>query len=268
MNRYLPSVAAALLAAAPFVVPATGFAAPQVLGLVASNGPVILNCANGSCSAELSTFCLQADRKAPPPGTAYSLLGAGAVRVVAKRHDGSEAVLDPARDLVFTVSRGHVAMRVAVDDAVARRIDPTEVAVHIDRNVVLKPDAIAGDDNPQSEQELALAGGPLRQLGTRHVDANPDRMSAARLTNRMINILPATGPFSREARASVWQHARASAGPLTHEAERFARNGFELCDFTLDARAGTSMRRCLEAQHDSLLNFLNSGYWKAAGAGS
>lgn len=268
MNRYLPAVAVALLAAAPFVMPAPGFAAPQVLGLVASNGPVMLNCAQGSCSAEFSTFCLQSDRKAPARGTAYSLIGEGSVRAIAKGRDGSETTLDPARDLVFTASRGHVAMRVAVDDAIARRIDPVEIAVYIDRNVALKPEAIAGDDNPQSEQELALAAGPLRQLGTTHVDANTDRMSAARLTNRMINILPATGPFTREDRAGIWTRALASSGPLTAKAERFARNGFELCDFTIDAGSNTSMRRCLEAQHDSLLNFLNSGYWKAAGTGS
>lgn len=267
MNRYFP-IAAALLATAPIAMPAPAASAPQVLGLVASNGPVYLKCVEGTCAAEFSTFCLQADRKAPAPGTAYSLVGEGTVHVVARLGDNSETVLDAAKDLSFAVSRGHVAMRVALDPATVKRLNPIEVAVSIDRNVALRPATIAGDENPQSEQELSLAAGPLRQLATRHVDGNIDRMSAARLTSRMINLLPPSGPFSREARAQVWTRAVSAAGPLTPKAERFARNGFDLCDFTIEAGSNSSMRRCLEAQHDSLLKSLNSGYWKAVGAGS
>jgi hypothetical protein len=51
---------AVILAAFAFAVPATAQAAPQILGVIASNGHATpLDCTAGDCTAQLSAFCLQ-----------------------------------------------------------------------------------------------------------------------------------------------------------------------------------------------------------------
>ena len=62
--------------------------------------------------------------------------------------------------------------------------------VTIEEPIPLKPAPLAGDPNPQSEVDLKLSAGTLRQAGTKLVDSHTDRMSAARLTKLMINQLP------------------------------------------------------------------------------
>ena len=46
-------------------------AAPQILGLIASDAPVPMTCAGGTCTAELSSVCLQQHRPTPATGTVY-----------------------------------------------------------------------------------------------------------------------------------------------------------------------------------------------------
>ncbi len=67
-----------VLAALALVVPVTGAAAaPQMLGLVATDAPTPLRCLNGACVAELSAFCLQRWRAIPAAGTAYAAVDPG-----------------------------------------------------------------------------------------------------------------------------------------------------------------------------------------------
>src|SRR5262249_48754508 len=61
----LPLATALLLLAHPAA------AAPQVLGLMASNGPVPLRCDERDCSAIVPSFCLQRERAMPSYGTGY-----------------------------------------------------------------------------------------------------------------------------------------------------------------------------------------------------
>jgi hypothetical protein len=47
-------------------------AAPQILGLVASDGlPTPMRCRDGACTALLASFCLQQARDAPADGQDY-----------------------------------------------------------------------------------------------------------------------------------------------------------------------------------------------------
>ena len=55
-------------------------AAPQALALVATEEKVGLTCEGRECSAELTSFCLDAGRFSPAPGTAYHLAGAAEVQ--------------------------------------------------------------------------------------------------------------------------------------------------------------------------------------------
>src|SRR3546814_15326772 len=76
----------AVLAAMPAV------AAPQILGLVASTGPIPLACDDAGCRAELSSFCLPQPRANPAPDTAYQPAAVGGIFLV-----GTDLVRPPAR---------------------------------------------------------------------------------------------------------------------------------------------------------------------------
>src|SRR5215467_14724832 len=79
------------LFALPFLLLAGGAsqAAPQILGIVASNGlPTPLSCAEGYCSAYLASFCLQEARYAPNSGSEYHLAPGGRLTLLARLADG------------------------------------------------------------------------------------------------------------------------------------------------------------------------------------
>jgi hypothetical protein len=65
-------------------------AAPQILGLVASDGlPTPMRCRDGACTALLASFCLQQARDAPADGQDYMPGPAGGLTLIAARPDGS-----------------------------------------------------------------------------------------------------------------------------------------------------------------------------------
>ena len=94
-------------------------AAPQMLGLIASNGPVPLSCAGGTCTAELSSFCLQRDRDVPPAGTAYRPVDDTGLTLVATLADGQTRRLPAGDRLRIESERNYTA--VAVEERVGER---------------------------------------------------------------------------------------------------------------------------------------------------
>lgn len=64
--RFLMMTAAAALFA---FIPHQSQAAPQVLALLETDSPTALNCANGVCQAEFTTYCLQKERDIPDATT-------------------------------------------------------------------------------------------------------------------------------------------------------------------------------------------------------
>ena len=129
------ALSAALAASAVFAV-AGGFvspaaAAPQALGLMASNGPVPLACSGGECHAEVTAFCLQEGRAVPPEGTAYEPVGAGPMRLVLTRADGSTVTLDAAEHARLSSRRGFTAMSIAVPHALIARHAAVSASVEI-----------------------------------------------------------------------------------------------------------------------------------------
>src|SRR3546814_11252281 len=90
----------AVLAAMPAV------AAPQILGLVASTGPIPLACDDAGCRAELSSFCLQQPRANPAPDTAYQPAAAGGIFLGGTDLEGAAVRLAAAPSLLFSTARG------------------------------------------------------------------------------------------------------------------------------------------------------------------
>ena len=210
---------AAALASSALIAVAAGSAspaaaAPQALGLMASKGPVPLACSGGECRAEVTAFCLQEARSVPSEGTAYEPVGAGPMRLVLTRADGSTVTLNAAEHARLSSRRGFTAMSIAVPHALLARHAAVSASVEIGPEVTLAPVAVAGDPTPQSEDELALAAGPFRKIATERLEQGA-AADAARLTQRLINALPArTRRRPRSATAcGTWRSVRPGLPP-------------------------------------------------------
>lgn len=68
--------ATAVLAAIFALYPGFALAAPQILALMATDGPQPLECDGEICRAEFTAICLQEHRSVPNAGTVYELLPA------------------------------------------------------------------------------------------------------------------------------------------------------------------------------------------------
>jgi hypothetical protein len=265
MDRILGSVCFALgvaLLAAPAV------AAPQILGVVA--GTVPLNCDGTGCRAEASTFCLQQARSIPAPGTGYASARAGDMTLVVTTVSGETLRLPAGGRLDLRSARGHSAVSMTLQRATMDALGARQVTVEIAPDASLLPVAEAGDPNPQTAEDVALATGPMRQTATAFFEGPDPRAKALRLAGIVVNALPEEGrtPLDRDgdASGSLLQRAIAAAPEAaTPEAVALLADLHAECRFSVTEGFKFSLRRCYEAAHDRLTWGLNLDLWKSTG---
>jgi hypothetical protein len=259
-------VAAALsLAAGP------ARAAPQILGLVASNGlPVPMRCEGAGCTALLASFCLQEARDAPQDGQAYSPGTRGGLSLVVTRASGQRLRL-AANQLVSltlysglsTVQASLSLAKLAASGVSLAAGDAISVAVEDDTAILPVP--VAGDPDPQTPEEIALATGPLRQLAGETFDTTgAGSADGTRLLGLLINALPAGNDRAPIALDGLLHQVLASAGPGRFDAQTLAEVGevMQNCQ-NFPTRLGQAY--CLESRQSGLLATMNQDYWAAAG---
>ncbi len=246
-------------------------AAPQALALVETGGTIDLACAGATCSAELTSFCLDSSRISPPKGTEYELATEGLVQLVGTTPDGRSISLDAGQVARFVSQRRHLAVRVSIDRAKLKSYGLTHVSVHVAAHAALLPLPTRADPTAIGKAEADLFTGPLRKLGSQIVDSNSSRMQAARITSRMINLLPDRGS-KRNQVEPMWRRATTAAAapgkPLTPEARDKARGALELCRYVTSVNRRISLKKCLQEKHDGLVDYLNQQYWKAVKTGT
>lgn len=269
VNCRISTIFIAIVAAIALHVAPT-LAAPQALGLVASNRAVPLTCHGRECWAEFSAFCLQPERRSPAQGLLYQLAEAHDLRLLGTTNDGREISLPVAPHLKITALRTHVAVRIAMAHASVGELGLKSVRVVVGEAATLLPAPAPGDANPQSAEDVELVSGPLRAVGQRIVDDGGARMTAARVTNRLINALPPRGRAAAEQRANLWRQAitEAATQSLPPAARTLAQGAYDDCQGRVRVGAMPSLRRCLESKHDSILGKLNDDYWWAIKTGS
>ena len=241
-------------------------AAPQALALFASNAPILLNCADGFCSAELTSFCLQPGRHAPVAGTAYELAeGQDIILVVVDREGGERRVSGNAY-VDIRSKRGYWALTISIPQDALVALRATRVAVEILERTSLLPVAVVGDLDPQTKPEIAAATGYLREIGAAVVDRGAeDDAQVVRIMSRLINMLPGRSRPDSERLAHIWRSAVGDAGAgedkpaALRTAETFGR-----CQETAGKPFGHfSLRSCLERRHGLLVNEMTERYWDA-----
>ena len=263
------SVRSALFAAtgiaALFLGGPNALAAPQVLGLVASNGlPTPLACDGAVCSAHFSAFCLQQNRPAPARGDTYAVAPGAEVTLVVTTADGKELRLPGNEHLTIKSEIGFTSVSIALPQSRVAELGGQAVGVEVGPMVSLLPVTVPGDPNPQEADEIALATGPMR-LAASHSFEVPGRASdAARITSLLINALPEDGSETSEARDALWlamldRPAVSAATPAGVDA---AARIYEGCKISVQSRSTYSMRNCLELRHADLLAETNHKFWR------
>ena len=261
---------AAAITALLFVSPRAE-AAPQILGLVASNGlPVPMRCTGNDCTALLSSFCLQEARDAPEDGQAYLPGPHGGLSLIVTRASGQRLRL-AANELVTltlysemsTVQASLSLAKLAASGVSLATGDTISVAVE-DATVIL-PVPVAGDPDPQTPEEIALAAGPLRQLAGETFDTTgAGSADSTRLLGLLINAMPAGDNPDPIALDGLLHQVLANVRPGRFDAATLAEAGqvVQSCQ-NFPSRLGQAY--CLESRQSGLLATMNQDYWEAAG---
>jgi hypothetical protein len=249
MRYALLALATALLLSAPAA------AAPQVLGLMASNGPVPLRCDDRDCSAIVPSFCLQRERAMPSYGTAYEATHPEQLTLTLTTADGTVR-LPAGAQLRFTGFDGYTTMRISLSRSVLADNDATAAALEIGPGIALLPVVQAGDKDPQSPDEIALAAGPMRLAAARYLDTPTVEGDAARLVAALMTALPRQSTIHDD-NARLWATtigrdvaARVEPGALDR-----ARAVYERCVAT------SYFRGCLLARQREIMEAGNLHFW-------
>jgi hypothetical protein len=246
-------------------------AAPQILGLLASNGmPTPLRCRDDVCTGYFASFCLQEARDAPSTGQEYELAPGGALVLIATQLDGRRLRL-PANDLLtIRLRSGFSSVRISLPKARLKALGigmlgANSLAVEVEPETTILPVVTSDDPDPQSPQEITQAIGPLRRLAAKMFDGSGEIPDAARLVGLLINALPPEddpGPVGLDA---LFHQVAASVG-----SGRFGSEGFTAAKSIVSGCQpfppnSVALGFCLESQQNGLLATLNSEFWDAIG---
>jgi len=258
-----------LVAAALVGAPLAGAAAaPQILQLVATNGAIELVCDHGTCAAEFTTMCLQQERNGPVDGTEYLVLEGSDIAVEFTRADGSVRRLPAAAmGLTFKTVRAYLAMEITLPQNEYREYDATSAAISVGRNAFLVPRPVADDPQPITTAEIKQVTGRHAAIARSFQSDFETELAIARITNELINALPAEPPYGyrrqETARAGVPDAAlaRIAGREPNAGARKGALESYRTCRLEMFVERYGSVRRCLERQHDRIMDYVNHQYW-------
>ena len=262
-----------LVLAAGFLVSPYGDAraASQALALLEVDGSTPLVCADGVCRAEFTTYCLQQDRDLPERGTPYEVAEGGGLQLVLTDPSGGVRRVPAAPYIRIEAARAsHTAVTISLPQSGMDVLDARSVAIEVGAQVTLAPVAVAGDENPQTEQERRDAAGPLRATGADIIDRAGGSVETVRVLNRLINVMPNGVEIDAGARGRLWQRALttefAAAPPA--RVDRAAQQYNTCWQDRVVQLGGYSVRECLQRRHDDLMWGHVERYWKAVGPAS
>lgn len=246
----------------------TAWAAPQILAVASAEIPTPIICERGECSAELTTICLQEHRASPQKGQKYYLHEDKKFKITLALNSGGEIDLSNV-PLIIQTARGHSALRVSFKQKHLRGLAAGSIRISVPSQVSAIPMPRANDNNPQTEGDIFLATGPLRNVADRLVDKNKGHADAARLINQAMNKLPRLGrsePVQRIAAQTYFDKVTVSSG-YSEKAVTIASKAVKQCFY--ETQVGfISFRQCLGSTHDRVIGKLNTRYWKSLNSGS
>ncbi len=260
---------AIILAAFAFGVPTAAEAAPQILGLIASNGHATpLDCDGGDCTAQLSAFCLQETRHPPSSATRYEVAPGGDIALLVTTADGRGLRLPVAGSVEFETLIGFTSVKATLPETEAARLvaelGATGIAIEIGPLVSLLPADETKDPNPQSEDEIALATGAMRDAAQAMFEARGVG-DGARITNLLINALPAWQDDQMAAARHFWDRPPPLVAVAAPEGLKTAERIYRGCRISVESRSALSMKSCLQLKHADMMAETNHRFWRESG---
>lgn len=245
---------------------------PQVLGLIAAASPIPLTCADGTCTALVSSFCLQEDRPPPVAGQRYEPAGAGDVTLVVRRTDGTTTEFSAAGLLGYVSEGDFTRTRIEMPDRRLASLGAAEVAVRIAPMVSLLPHTDHAPSAKVAARDAETADGAPRFAAEAFFKPGTVRADAAVTLTRLLNMLPAGEPIAAHPATavpttgrSVWQRAQDSGSLTNLSADGIERAKGELDRCVAYAELGfkLTLRGCLAKSHDRTMREINEDYWKS-----
>lgn len=249
---------AAFISAMLAIAPA--YAAPQILGLVASAQPIPLTCEGGVCRAEVSSVCLQQHRKSPEPGTAYLPAEGSEITLT-----GAGGKFVAVQSLVkMTSVRGFTSVSVSMAEATVHALGlrSGQLRLAIGAMASAPPVAVPGDANPLSAAEIARYTGPLRPAAEGAIRGDVT-LSASDILNQMINRLPHSRPVGAAEISPALADVTGADGAPAPETKRLLTRALDECRYQLRTERTPGLRSCLGNQHDILISDTTQKVWKA-----
>ena len=254
--------------ALPALLAGRAEAAPQLLGLVASNGmPTPLHCQSGVCGGFFSSFCLQQYRPAPLIYTEYRLAPPGGLTLLLTRADSTQLRL-PAEGLVTIRSEiDFSSVTMSIPEARLKALGAVSAAIEVAPLTSILPVPVAGDATPQGADEIALATGKLRQLAQKSFEDRGEARDEARLATLLVNSLPAGETKTAAGRTAVWSQALSLAAgqKLDPGAVANASKMYKACGVTAEMNAEVDLKIYLQLRQTDLMSRFNRDFWDSTG---
>lgn len=239
-------------------------AAPQILAALPVENGIELNCADGLCAAQLSTYCLQRERPAPSMGAAYVPARPEHFTLVLNGADGTEVRVPAGEHMVFLENRGFMSVAASVEIGRLKTLGATRARLVVWPGASLIPVAEVNDPDPLTAEEIAYVTDSLRTHGEDMVDSRTSAHSA-QLLAKLNAALPAEGQVTANSFDGMWQDAIGDDVPLpgAGPALNGARKAYEGCYGGKATYMFGGLKRCLEFQHDDMIRNLNIDYWQS-----
>lgn len=241
-------------------------AAPQILGLIAPVEPVPLTCVEGTCSAEITSMCLQKDRPAPVLGTVYKPAKTTRITLVVEGHGGLRRTLPIAKYVEIKSFSMYYLVSIRVPEDVVATLGEGKAALVIEPLSSAIPVTVEGDPKSLTAREIRRYTGPLRGIPRRAFEANQVRVVATRFLNKMVNQFPADNSVGIEKLQSVWDQATDKRH--SPETACLTKTAINDCRELLRKDISPGLRSCLSHQHDLITSETNNKVWTALKPGS
>ena len=218
-----------------------------------------------SCWADLSTFCLQRGKENPERGQPYIPVDGAVIFISGDGPAGRTIQLAAGSYVRFSTDRGFTAVEATLSRETLAALNLRNPTIEIGESVSLLPAATNESSEGQAAAEVALATGSYREKAADYFDRHTELADAIRLTNQMINTLPAHGRSTSDSDGRVLEAALTSeVGRVSGvEGVALARVAHDLCGDKVERYQFDSMRSCLEATHDQLVANTNIDFWRS-----
>ncbi len=258
---------ATAIASVLFLLPDAASAAPQALGLVATQEAMPLQCDDGVCVAFLSSFCLEEERNPPESRTAYSPAEGSNIALIVETKGGRTVRLSGADYLSFNVRLDFTSILAKLPQSRVAGLSPTRISIHVGPLATLVPVPVPGDTDLHSADELKLVTGPYRKTGNRFFDEGGETGETVSMMTQMINRMPRSGRATKEGRGgtlSLVLNGADGRASRVGARERFQAI-VEGCEGMLETTERMNMRACLTYRHEVMQTRTNRKFWRALG---